>query len=424
MMKNQFVKKLALFVAGLVFLFSSTRKAAAEDVVIYFFWGAGCPHCEEEKPFLEELENKYPEVTVRDFEVWKNSENKELLKDVGKELGVNVSGVPFTVVGEKHITGWMSEEMTGTAIEEAVQCALEDGCRDIAGEVLGAQESEEGSSERDCDCSEAEDNCDCGKEDCDCEQKASSIPSTISLPLVGEIRTKDFSLPVLTVILGGLDGFNPCAMWVLLFLITLLVGMKNGRRRWVLGTAFIAASAFVYFLFMAAWLNFLLFVGFVFWVRVFIGLIALGGGGYNLREFFVNKDGTCKVTNGERRQRIFAKLKEVATRKRFILALGGIILLAFAVNLVELVCSAGLPAVFTQILALSNLTSWQYYAYMLLYIFVFMLDDLFVFFTAMKTLEVTGISTKYTRISHLIGGVLMFLLGLSLIFKPDLIMFG
>ncbi len=415
---------LSIFVA-LLFIVGSVS-AQEQQVNVYFFWGVGCPHCEQEKEFLAELEEKYGEVMVHDFEVWKDSENRELLKEVGRELGVNVSGVPFTVVGESHFTGWMSVDTTGADIEDAVQCALEDGCRDRVGEILAEKYPEQ---EDGCDCSgENDETCDCSaeqREKCGCgEVKGTKIPEELDLPFIGKIETKEFSLPVLTIILGGLDGFNPCAMWVLVFLIGLLLGLKDKRRRWVLGIAFIAASAFVYFLFMAAWLNLLLFVGFLVWVRALIGLVALGGGIYNLREYVVNKEGACKVTGGQRRQAIFEKLKKVTHKKQFLLALGGIVLLAFAVNLVELVCSAGLPALFTQILALSNLPRWQYYAYMLLYIFVFMLDDLIIFFTAMKTLEVTGLGTKYTRFSNLIGGILMSILGLLLIFKPELLMFG
>jgi hypothetical protein len=223
--------------------------------------------------------------------------------------------------------------------------------------------------------------------------------------------------------LGALDGFNPCAMWALLFLISLLIGMENKKRMWIFGSTFIIASAFVYFLFMAAWLNLLLFIGFIFWIRVIIGLVALGGGAYNLKEYFSNPAGVCKVTGGEKRQKFFERLKNIVYRKNFYIALGGIIILAFAVNLVELICSAGLPVIFTQVLALSDLSIWQYYFYMLLYILIFMLDDLIVFFLAMATLQVTGITSKYSRISHLVGGTLMLIIGLLLIFKPELLMF-
>lgn len=256
------------------------------------------------------------------------------------------------------------------------------------------------------------------------EPPESTIPSTITVPVFGEIKTKNLSLPLFTILLGALDGFNPCAMWTLLFLISLLLGMKDRKRMWILGSAFIVASASVYFLFMAAWLNLLLFIGFILWIRVIVGLVALAGGGYNLKEYFTNKEAGCKVTGTEKRQRVFEQLKKITQQKSFYLALGGIIILAFAVNLVELICSAGLPVVFTQVLALSNLAKWQYYAYMLLYIFIFMLDDLFVFFAAMLTLQMTGVTTKYTRLSHLIGGILMLIIGLLLIFKPEWLMFG
>lgn len=380
---------------------------AADDINIYFFWGEGCPHCEKERPFLEKLERQYPEVKVYDYEVWKNSENRRLLIDFGKQLNANASGVPFTVVGKKYFIGWYDEKSTGAAIEEAVLCALKNSCRDIGQEVLSLKNQPEENQD----------------EDCDCEDEKSPIPQKINVPLLGEIETKNFSLLLLTIVLGAMDGFNPCAMWTLLFLISLLLGMKDRKRMWILGSAFIIASAAVYFLFMAAWLNLILFIGFIVWIRVLIGLLALGGSVYNLREFFINKAG-CKVTSGEKRQRVFEKLKAITQKKQFWLALGGIIILAAAVNLVELICSAGLPIVFTQVLALSNLAKWQYYLYMLLYIFVFMLDDLFVFFVAMTTLRMTGVTTKYTRFSHLIGGILMAIIGILLIFKPEWLMFG
>ena len=170
------------------------------------------------------------------------------------------------------------------------------------------------------------------------------------------------------------------------------------------------------------WYKWLL--GFIVWVRALIGLLALGGGGYNLKKFFTEKDSGCKVTGSEERQKFFQRLKSTVNENNFWIALIGIIILAFMVNLVELICSAGLPAVYTQVLALNNLTSWQYYLYILLYILFFMLDDLFVFFIAMATLEMTGVTTKYSRYSQLIGGTIMVVIGILLIFKPEWLMFG
>jgi len=394
--------KAAIVSFFLLFFFGCNFVSAeANPVNVYFFWGDGCPHCAKEEVFLEFLKNKYPQIELHSYEVWKNSDNRQLLAELGKKLNINVSGVPFTVVGEEHFVGWYDEKSTGQAIEDAVKCAIETGCRDVAGEVIAVDGQKK-------------------------EQKKenAAIPQKINVPMIGEIEIKNFSLPVLAVVIGALDGFNPCAMWTLLFLISLLLGMENKKKMWVLGSAFIIASASVYFLFMAAWLNLLLFVGFIFLVRLGIGLAALVAGGYNLKEYITNPAASCKVEGSAKKQKTFARLKAIAQQESFYLALGGIILLAAAVNLVELICSAGFPAVFTQILAISDLAKWQYYLYILLYIFVFMLDDLIVFFVAMITLQTTGITTKYARFSHLVGGILMIIIGLLLIFRPEWLMFG
>jgi len=418
MFKKHLQKALTIlvFLFILVIPFGSTY--AQEDTVgendkvnIYFFWGEGCPHCEGEKVFLKKMEEKYPEVEIQDFEVWGSKENLDLMVKFANELEVDVRGVPFTVIGEHHVIGWMNEEYTGAQIEEAINCARSEACPDIGEKIVNGNDDSEVKGEG-------------NEEEKEEKKEVVGIPETMDLPIVGEIETKDFSLPLLTVVLGALDGFNPCAMWTLVFLISLLLGLKDRKRMWILGIVFIITSAFVYFLFMAAWLNFILFIGMVTWVRIIIGLVALLGGGYSVREYILNKDGDCKVTNTEKRQKVFAKLKSITQKKNFWLAIGGIILLAFAVNLVEAVCSAGLPAVFTQILSLNDLSTTQYYLYILLYIFFFMVDDLIVFFVAMTTLRMTGASTKYAKWSNLIGGILMLIIGLILIFKPELLMFG
>ncbi len=402
-MLKKIIFSLLLFFA---ILFAPNGVLAADQATLYFFWGDGCPHCAKEEIFLDKLKSKYPQVQVRDFEVWKNQENQQLLKKLGQKLGIEISGVPFTIVGDRYFTGWYDEETTGKSIEDAVNYALSSNCRDLAGEALFPKETHQSG------------------DNCAAEGGKKDVPEKINVPILGEIEIGNFSLPVLTIVLGVLDGFNPCAMWTLLFLITLLLGMENKRRMWILGGAFIAASAFVYFLFMTAWLNFLLFIGLLFWVRLAIGGVALAGGGYNLKEFFSKKPAVCKSSADPKQQKVFERLKAITQERNCYLALGGIILLAFMVNLVELVCSAGLPAIFTQILAMSGLNAWQHFLYILLYIFFFMLDDMIVFFTAMITLKMTGVTTKYVRVSHLVGGILMLVIGLLMIFKPEWLMFG
>lgn len=375
------LKKIIRLIIVWCLLFPAVRPAAgAETVRVEFFWGLGCPHCAREKVFLEKLAAEHPRLEIHDYEVFYDRENSRRLQAIGRELAADVSGVPFTVIGDKYFIGYAGDETTGKAIEAEIIRRLG------VNPVSSGQES-------------------------------------IKVPWLGEIDPKNFSLPALTVIIAALDGFNPCAMWTLLFLISLLLGMKDKTRMWLLGSAFIAASALVYFLFLAAWLNLFLFLGLVVWVRIMIGLVALAAGGYYLHDYRVNRGGACTVTGGDKKQRIFSRLKAITQNRNFFPALVGIIVLAFAVNLVELVCSAGLPAVYTQILSLSQLSRWQYYLYLAGYIFVFMLDDLLVFFTAMLTLRAAGLRGKYARISRLSGAVLMLIIGLLLLFKPEWLMF-
>ncbi len=392
--------KILKFIAVAVLALVLAKPAMAAEATLHLFWASGCPHCTKEKVFLNTLKEKYPQLTIKDYEITTNRKNLELLQKVGVELQADVSGVPFTVIGKEYFTGYLNDETTGKEIEAAVKCAVENGCEDLVAGLLP------------------------GKNTQPPQEQLKGIPETLKVPIFGELQIKSLSLPILTFVVAFLDGFNPCAMWTLLFLISLLLGMKDRKRMWALGIAFIASSALVYFLFLSAWLNLFLFLGFVVWVRVLIGLAALGAGGYYLRDYLINKKGGCNIMGDEKRQKIFDKLKAVTQKKKFLLALGGIILLAFAVNLVELICSAGLPAIYTKILSLSNLPTWQYYLYLLFYILIFMLDVLIVFVLAMVTLRAVGIQSKYSRFSHLIGGVLMLIIGLLLLFKPEWLMFG
>ncbi len=442
-------------------IFQSLPAKAESQVNAYFFYGDGCPHCAKEEVFLNELLNNYPSLTVYTYEIYKNRANADLLMKAAENLGVGVDGVPFLIIGDQSYVGY-AEGISDQEIEKLVKQCLIGTCSDSTGKILGLiasppvqksmiipdepnnnppketikeppapEENPVSNAEPEPEPILEQDSKTETQQPTTDEQADASAPVQenkperwVNLPFFGNVNAMLFSLPALTIILGALDGFNPCAMWVLLFLIGLLLGMPNRKRMWILGLTFILSSAFVYFLFMVAWLQLILFLGFVIWIRILIGLVALTTGGYNLKEFLFNKNPTCKVAGAEKRQATFAKLKAIVQKNSLWLALMGIILLAFMVNLVELICSAGLPAIYTQVLTLNNLPSWKYYAYILLYIFFFMLDDLLVFVAAMITLQVTGVTTKYTRAAKLIGGILMLLIGIALIFKPEWVMFG
>lgn len=393
--------------------FANTR----DPLNVYFFYGAGCPHCANERAYLKVVEEKYPELNIQSYEVYFNTDNIRLMQMVGQVLNADIGGVPFLVIGDTYFMGY-SDGISPQAIEKRIQECLRESCPDSVAKIVDNEPAEQNSTVQNASNQEP-------KEDAtDTQNQNKEDKKIITLPILGSINVLEFSLPLLTVGMGVLDGFNPCAMWVLLFLISLLVGLKDRKRMWIFGTTFIVASASVYFLFMAAWLNLILFLGFVIWIRTLVGIVAIASGAYSIKGFLLNKNTGCEVANNGTRQKIFQNLKSMIEKNSFWLAIGGIITLAFMVNLVELICSAGFPAVYTQVLALNELATWQYYFYILLYIFFFMLDDLFVFFVAMITLEMTGITTKYSRYSRLIGGILMLCVGFLLLFKPEWLMFG
>ncbi len=399
------IKKIVGLLCVALFVLPQAAFAQNNPVNIYLFYGDGCPHCAQERQYIVDvLQNKYSNLKIYEYEIYNNKDNAALLQEVAEKLGVGVEGVPFLIIGDQDFVGYAKSTSAQVIEQKVKECSIEQ-CNDSVASIVGVDIQEVNDIEEN-------DISDEGNE------------KIVSLPLFGKINALSFSLPIVTIIMGMLDGFNPCAMWTLLFLISLLLGIENRRRMWLLGITFIVASASVYFLFMSAWLNLILFLGLITWIRILIGVLALVGGGYSVKEFIRNKNNVCKVTKEDNKQKTFEKLKLAVQQNSLWLALGGIVVLAFAVNLIELICSAGLPAVYTQVLALSEMHAWRYYFYILLYIFFFMLDDLLVFSVAMITLKMTGITTKYARASRLVGGLVMLAIGAALILKPELLMFG
>ena len=397
-----------LMVVVISFFFILPVSAKEDDkVTLYLFYGDGCPHCAEEKLYLNEIKDKYDNFEIVYYEVWKNTDNQKFLEDVKEALEIERSGVPVTVIGDTYFVGW--SEALESRVTRAIRHYKQNEYVDVVEQIRNGTYEKVEESE---------------KTDFEKEEEKSDEESTISVPLIGKVNLKNVSLTTAAVILGLIDGFNPCAMWVLLFLISMLIGMKDKKRMWVIGLTFLGSSALVYMLIMLSWLNIVVSISTSIWVRNVIAIIAIGGGLINLYNFIKHQDSGCSVVDEKKRKSVFARIKKFTKEKSLILAMIGAVALAFSVNIIELACSAGLPLVFTQLLAINNITGVGSFLYVLLYIIFFLLDDLVVFFIAMKTMEVTGFSTKYSKYSHLVGGVLMVLIGVLLIFKPEWLMFG
>lgn len=392
------MKKLKFLILTILLLLPISI-SAKEKVNLYLFHSETCMHCQAEIEYLKELEKKYDNLKIHLYEVDSHKDNAEKMLKVKEKLNIDSPNVPFTVIGNYYYIGF--SDGIGDGIKELVEKYSNEPETNMVKPILEDKE----------------------------------IPNVEMLN--GEIKTinvfgKDInpaklSLPVLSIVLGTIDGFNPCAMWVLIFLISMLFNMKDRKKMWLLGIAFLVTSAVVYMLFMFAWLGVTTqLLTKVSWFKILIALVALTGAFINLKSFYKSiKTGSgCEVVDNKKRKNIMTKIKKITTEKSFILALIGVMILAASVNVIELACSAGIPVLFTNILALNELSKLQTTLYIDLYIIFFLIDDIIVFVIAMLTLNIKAISTRYTKYSHLIGGILMLIIGLLMLFKPSWLMFN
>ena len=403
-----------LFILLLSFIFPYAVKA--ETINMYLFYGDGCPHCAEEEKFLDKYLKEEKEVKLYKYEIWHSQDNRDLLIKVQDKLNNHENGVPYLVIGEKVLVGYLD----GTTDERIKKYVNEyknsnnynDNIYNI---VAGKEEMIESNKDN--------------KDEVVPTEEKEDIVDEVTLNIFGKtkkLNSKKVSLPVLAITIGFVDGFNPCAMWILIFLITMLINTKDRKKMWILGFTFILTSGIVYLSFMLAWLNLAVFIGKLFFVRLLISIIAFIVGFININKFYqsTKKDDGCDVVDKKNRKKIMNSIMKITEEKKYIISIGGIILLALSVNIIEMMCSVGLPLVFTQILAMNNLSIGSYSLYMFLYILFFLIDDIVVFVIAMTTFKITGISTKYNKYSHLVAGVITLLIGLIMLIKPSLLMFN
>lgn len=400
------MKKIKILVLFLL-LFIPFNIVKADTIKVYLFYGSGCPHCADEEEFFDNYLIDNDEVELVKYEVWGSAENRLLLSKVQDKLNYHKSGVPFLVIGDNVIVGF-SNGTTEEIIKDTIKEELNNkNYEDIVDKVV---KNENIGNE-----TEPEE-----------PKKPEKKPTSYTLPILGKVNAKNVSLPLLAVVLGLVDGFNPCAMWILIFLMTMLIGMKNKRKLILYGSVFLLTSGFFYFALMFTWLNVIATISLSLIFRIIIAVFALVAGAYNLYNYIksLKKDDGCTVTNTKQRKTIMTKIRKFTSEQNVLLALIGIVLLAIGVNFVELLCSAGLPVLFTEILSINKVNGVMGIVYNLIYIIFFMLDDFIIFFIAAKTMNIKVISTKYSKYSHLIAGIIMLIIGILLIFKPGWVMFN
>lgn len=382
---------LAMFLLALFLIVRGEEKRPPDGLVgeqaIHFFYNPTCPHCRDQKQFHLYLQQKYPELSIIGHDTSRPDEIARLMA-MAKERGIRSErlAVPITFVGPYVLIGFERPENSGVTLEKAVAAHL--------------HKTPELFTESD---------------------QQWLVRDTVDLGWFGVIRTADYSLPVLTVLFGLIDGFNPCAMWVLVYMLSLLAGLNERKKIWILAGSFLAASAILYFLLMTAWLNVFLFLGYLRPLTIVIGCFAIGAGGLNVREYWRDKgEVSCKVVDPASRKKTMSRIERVMAAPVSLATLSAIIVLAFVINSIEFVCSAALPAIYTHILSLHHLATLSYYGYILFYVFFFMLDDLIIFTLAILALE-SRVGQRYAGHCKGVGGLLLLVLGVIMVFWPELL---
>lgn len=358
-------------VLALLLVLVSAAHTAEPAPELHVFVRAGCPHCEAAKGFLSELGRERPDLRISFHDVAQNSSARDRLIALAEERGIARVGVPAFLVGSELVIGFQSANTTGRDIRAML-------------DRLTAPSSRDG----------------------------------ITTAWFGELQVTELGLPLFTIVVGLLDGFNPCAMWVLLFLLSLLVNFHDRAKMALIAGTFVAVSGLLYFAFMAAWLNVFLFIGASRAGQAALGCIALLAGAVNVKDFFAWRRGISLSIADSAKPGLYDRMRKILQAENLAGALAGVVVLAGLVNIVELVCTAGFPALYTQILALQQLPVWKYYAYLALYNAAYIFDDALMVASAVVTLSHTKLQERAGRWLKLVSGLVMVGLGALLLFRP------
>lgn len=371
-----------------------TRAAGAPSppADIEVFSSPRCPHCRAASHFLDQLQRERPELTIVTHDVDGDPEALERLRALSARFGYRTVGVPTFHLRGTLIVGFGGPETTGERVRSllAPRAPPENTC--LPGEADPCLQNGRG---------------------------ASAAQEEVQTTLLGRLDARAIGLTLFTLALGLLDGFNPCAMWVLLFLLSILVNLRDRTRMAIIAGTFVLVSGGIYFAFMAAWLNIFLVIGFSRLIQGLLGVLALVIGLINLKDFAPLGAGPSLRIPDSAKPGLYARVRRIMQAENMVGALAGVVLLAALVNSVELLCTAGFPAVYTHILASRELPWWSYYGYLGLYNLAYIVDDAVMVTIAVVTLQHRKLQERAGRWLKLVSGLVMLGLGAVLLAKPE-----
>lgn len=385
------------FVAGLI----NAQGVLPEQVIIYIFWGEGCPYCRAELNFLAELEVAYPQIFVRDYEVYHNEVNRTYMTQMLAEYGLEPSGVPITFIDNNYWVGFSRD--VARQIEGTVTACLQTACSDPGIGIIPLEDQME------------------IENTVVYTDTTSPVGNVITLPLIGEINLDGLSLGVSTVLISFVDGFNPCSLWVLSLLLGLIIQSGSRSKTVIVGLTFLTVTAVVYVMFIVGLFSVFSFVGFIGWIQVVVALLALTFALISIKDYFWYKKGISFTIADKRKPKIYRDIRGLLVGDKSISALiVATAVMALGISLVELPCTSGLPVLWTNIIAAHDVTVLTFVLLLGLYMLIFLADEMLVFGSVVLTLRASKFEEKQGRILKLVGGILMLVLAFILLIEPSI----
>jgi thiol-disulfide isomerase/thioredoxin len=371
----------------------------AQPVYLYFFWGQGCPYCHMEQLFLEELVARYPQVIIRDYEVYHSEVNRiywsRMLAVHGREPG----GVPTTFIGDRYWVGF--SDNVARQIEAQVALCLQNPCANPGSGIVPQPDD------------------DLMLRPQPAIADAAPAETLITLPLIGAIDLAGQSLWFSTGLIAFVDGFNPCSLWVLSILLALVIHSGSRRKTFIVGFTFLTVTTLVYGLFIVGLFTIFSFVGFIGWIRAAVALLALAFALINIKDYFWYKAGISLTIADRHKPGIYRDMRGLMAGDKSPLALmAATAVMALGITLVELPCTSGFPVLWTNILAAHEVPALTFALLLGLYMLIYLADELIVFGSVVLTLKASRFEEKQGRLLRLVGGMVMLSLALVLLVDP------
>ncbi|MEE4295010.1 MAG: thioredoxin [Wenzhouxiangella sp.] len=369
------------------------QPAEARDagLIMYVFMSETCPHCQAQKPFLQNLDAEHQALSIEFMEVMTTDEHHDLLRAMAAAHDVRPGSVPMVFLGGEVWVG--DSEQIRSEISQTVERCLSNACADPRQMALAAAEN------------------------ADSEQAA----ALVRLPLIGEIDLAVQPLLVSTLMIAFVDGFNPCSIWILTILLALVLHSGSRGRVVLVGLTFLFTTAAIYGGFIAGVFSVLAYAAYLPWVYWIVALFALVFGVVNVKDYFWFKRGFSFTIDDKHKPGIFKGFRELMVNGKSPLALmGATIVMAGGIALIELPCTAGFPVIWSGLVNANEVGGIEFLGLLALYLFVYLSIELVIFLIAVIKLRIDRFQEGHGRVLKLIGGVIMIALAIVLLFAPEL----